>query len=72
MTDKDRTRKIEERRTSGEEIPPDPVLVRQGERHSAGADTPSGPFTDRTPEKAKRSRRKQDAINAKEGRKPAN
>ena len=29
-----------------------PDLVRKGERRAAGADTPSGPLTDRTPERA--------------------
>ena len=35
-------------------IPPDPVLVRRGRRIGAGADTPSGPKTDRTTTAAKR------------------
>ena len=46
------------------EIPPDPVLVRRGRRVGAGADTPSGPNTDRTTVAAK----KEQAI--REGKEP--
>jgi hypothetical protein len=46
------------------EIPPDPVLVRRGRRVGAGADTPSGPRTDRTTTAAK----KEQAV--REGKEP--
>ena len=46
------------------QVPPDPVLVRRGRRVGAGADTPSGPRTDRTTTAAK----KEQAI--REGKAP--
>jgi hypothetical protein len=36
-----------------QQVEPTPVLVRKGRRRAAGADTPSGPRTDRTTERAK-------------------
>jgi hypothetical protein len=71
MTEHHRKGKIEERQTSGEEIPPEPVLARQGDRPGAGSDTPSGPATRRTTTAAKRERRKQDATRSKESKKPS-
>jgi hypothetical protein len=47
-----------------QQVPPDPVLVRRGRRVGAGADTPSGPRTDRTTTAAK----KEQAI--REGKEP--
>jgi hypothetical protein len=46
------------------EVPPSPVLRRRGRRPGAGADTPSGPRTNRTTEVAK----KDQAI--REGQRP--
>ena len=47
---------VKQRTTSGEEIPPSPVLRRMGRRSGAGADTPAGPNTQRSPEVAKKER----------------
>jgi hypothetical protein len=46
------------------QVPPSPVLRRRGRRVGAGADTPSGPRTDRTTTAAK----KEQAI--REGKEP--
>ena len=53
-----------ERRTDKKEIPPSPALRRRGRRVGAGADTPSGPNTDRTTKPAK----KEQAV--REGKEP--
>jgi hypothetical protein len=45
-------------------VPPSPALRRRGRRVGAGADTPSGPRTDRTTTAAK----KEEAV--REGREP--
>ena len=51
-----RKKTVKQRTTSGKEIPPSPVLRRMGRRTGAGADTPAGPDTQRSPEPAKQER----------------
>jgi hypothetical protein len=43
-----------DRNIDNKEIPPSPALRRRGRRVGAGADTPSGPKTDRTTTAAKK------------------
>ena len=59
---------VEQRQTSGDDVPPSPALRRQGDRPGAGADTPAGPFPRRTTEPAKRERRKQARPDLRDGR----
>ena len=57
MTERDDTgRKGDPRASDGEEKRPE--LVRRGSRRSAGADTPAGPKTRRTPARAKQEQAK--------------
>jgi hypothetical protein len=59
-------KQVEQRQTSGEEIPPNPVLRRRGNRRGAGADAPAGPFPRSTTGPAKRERARQGGIRAQE------
>jgi hypothetical protein len=46
--------------TTREKVPPRPELTRRGDRPGAGADTPSGPRTDRTVVPAKKEQEQRD------------
>jgi hypothetical protein len=62
-------RPAEQRDATGKDIPPDPTLTRQGDRHGAGADTPSGPNARSNTDAAKRDREKQEKIKQEDERK---